>query len=152
MKIYYSYNKKEREGFVTKHPEEILLEEEGSVEEISGEDVLEKIPNLPLFFKECYRLLRPGGTAVFTSAYYNSYQAWADPRNIRGISQCSLNFASKIWREQNKCEDLADCNFDVAINFAVDRRASERSDVAKEFWLSFYSNVVQSVLFTLTKV
>lgn len=153
MKLYFTYDNKEREGFQTKSPEiDFTLLDEGSVEEIAGEEVLEKVPDIIKFINGCYHVLKPGGTAIFAGAYYAAYQAHSDPRNIRGISQASLNFSSKSWREQMKCEGLADCNFEIGINFAADRQATERSDAAKEFWLSRYTNVVQSILFTLTKV
>lgn len=155
MKIYFNYDRKEREGFEYVKPpslkDERLSDSEGSVEEITGELVLEKVHYLVSFIEECYRLLKPGGTATFTAPYYDAWQAWQDPRNIRGISQGSLNFASKTWREQNGCPDLATCDFEVGCNFAVDLSATQRSDAAREFWLARYKNVVQSIMFVLTK-
>lgn len=152
MKLYFSYDGKQREGFETKIPEDILGEEfTATVEEITGEGILEKMRDLPGFLDYCHTLLKPEGIATFTAPYYNSFQAWQDPRNIRGISQGSLNFADKTWREQNGCPNLATCDFSVACNFAIDLVATQRSEVAKEFWINRYNNVIQSVQFILTK-
>lgn len=151
MKIYFSADGKSREGFTTYDPCVANLQESGTVEEITGEGILEKIPDLVSFIQHCYRMLKSEGTCTFTAHYYTSWQAWQDPRNIRGISQASLNFADKNWREQNGCPDLADCDFAVGCNFAIDQVANQRSEAAKEFWLNRYNNIVQSVQFVLTK-
>lgn len=151
VKLYFSDDKKEREGFESKHPTGIGNFKDESIEEVTGENILEKIPDLVGWITELYRILKPGGMGTFTAPYYNSFQAWQDPRNIRGISQASLNFADKNWREQNGCPDLARCDFEVACNFAIDLTATQRSEIAKEFWLNRYNNVVQSVMFTLKK-
>lgn len=151
MKIYFTLDKKEREGFETKDPIYAASFEADSVDEITGEAVLEKVKNLIFFIEACYRILKSGGKATFTAPYYASFQAWADPRNIRGISQASLNFADKKWRDQNNCSELSSADFEVLCNLAVDLQATQRSDMAKEFWLNRYTNVVQSVMFTLTK-
>lgn len=153
MKIYFTYDKKEREGFHVRDLSLIRADEvyNNEVEEIAGEGILEKIPNLIDFIEECHKLLKPEGTATFTAAHADSTQAWSDPRNIRGITQMSLNFADKTWREQNGVLLDLNCNFEVGCNFAIDLQAAQRSEEAKNFWLSRYNNVIQSVMFTLKK-
>lgn len=155
MKIYYSYDAKSREGFETRLPEDIsgLEELRGTIEEIAGEEVLEKVKDLIYFIDLCYALLIPGGKATFTAPYYTSFQAWQDPRNRRGISQASLNFANKAWREQNKFSlgYKGQADFEVQCNFAIDLVATQRSEDAKAFWLNRYNNIVQSTLFVLEK-
>lgn len=150
MKLYFSFDGKEREGFITCNP--TLYEcPSGEAEEIAGEFILEKVPNLTQFIENIHDSLKLEGMATFTAPYYAAFQAWQDPRNIRGISQASLNFADKTWRETNGCPDLAKCDFEVGCNFAVDLLAVQRSEPAKEFWLHRYNNVVQSIMFTLKK-
>lgn len=151
-KIYYSFDKKEREGFRTFDPSHPTVATPiFPVDEIAGEGVLEKVKDLIWFIEMCHKALKPEGIATFTAPYFTSFQAWQDPRNIRGISQASLNFADKTWREQNGCPDLADCDFEVACNFALDLTAVQRSEDAKNFWINRYCNIVQSVMFTLKK-
>ena len=153
MKIYFSYDKKEREGYERKDPAnyDVWAYGHDNVEEFVGENILEKLPNLIVFIECCYSLLKPGATATFTSPYYNSYQAWCDPRNIRGISQGSLNFADKKWREDNGCPDLCTADFEIGVNYSIDVLTNQRAEDAKAFWLSRYSNVIQSIMFTLKK-
>lgn len=154
MKIYFNYDGKEREGFRTFSADPLIsghLPDVGIIDEIAGEGVLEKVPSLISFIEYCYGMLKSEGTCTFTAPYYACYQAWQDPRNIRGICQGSLNFADKKWREQQGCPDLANCDFEVGCNFAIDQVANQRSEAAKEFWLNRYNNVVQSVMFTLKK-
>lgn len=150
-KIYFNYDDKEREGFERFHPAHIVGLDAETFSEITGEGVLEKILDPIAFVENCYRILKPEGIATFTAPYYASWQAWNDPRNIRGICQGSLNFADKTWREQNNCPDLANCDFEVGCNFAIDLVATQRSEVAKEFWINRYTNIIQSIMFTLKK-
>ena len=49
MKIYFSADGKSREGFTTYDPCVANLQESGTVEEITGEGILEKIPDLVSF-------------------------------------------------------------------------------------------------------
>jgi len=153
-KIYYSFDNKQREGYRTLGPfarfEKDLPKAE-EVEEITGEGVLEKVPNLISFIEHCYALLKPGGTATFTAPAFNSFQAWSDPRNIRGISQASLNFADKKWRDENNCPDLCKADFEVGCNYAIDGILNQKSEEAKTFWLARYNNTIQSMMFVLKK-
>lgn len=152
MKIYFNYNlNATREGFETYHPEDSKWYENANVDEIAGENVLEKIKDIIYFIEMCEAVLKPGGVCNFTAPYYDNWQAYEDPRNIRSLSQGSLNFADKKWREQKGCAPLAKCDFEVGCNMAIDLLAVQRSDAAKEFWMNRYKNVIQSLLFTLKK-
>jgi len=152
VKIYFTYGEETKDDFqswIADLTHDITTE---SIEEIYGVGVLEKVKSLPGFIEECYRMLKPGAKAVFSSAYYAHINAWASPLNIRGISEASLNFASKDWREQSKYSELSIlCNFDVAVSFAVEESVSHRAEDVRLFWMQRYLNVVQAVVFTLTK-
>ena len=150
VKLFFNYDNKTREGYVTANPN--LYEcPAGEAEEICGEYILEKVPNIIAFVENIYESLKPGGVATFTAHYFDNWQSFEDPRNIRQLSQGSLNFADKNWREQKGCPDLCKADFAVGCNFAIDGIVNQRSEAAKEFWMNRYKNVVQSVQFTLTK-
>ncbi len=152
MKIYFTYNSDSREGFESKLPMITCHLPAESIEEIQGENILEKIPDLVQFIDECYRLLPKGGKATFSSPYYASSRAWISPITVRGISEHTLAFADKAWRETNKYTErtiLAD--FEVTGSFAIEDECMQRSEDARRFWMSRYLNVAQCVLFTLTK-
>ena len=151
-KIYFTFGNESREGFESRVPSPPSPEANDSVEEIQGEGILERVPNLILFIDDCYRILKPGGVATFSASHYGSAKAWASPLAIRGISEASLNFANKDWREQNKyTEATVLSNFEVGGSFACEESAMQRCEEARQFWMSRYLNVAQAILFTLTK-
>lgn len=155
MKIFISYNDKAiKEGFVTK---DLLcfisdkLPTEG-VEEIYGEGVLEKTSSLTALIQECHRVLKPGAKAVFNSPHFANGLAWAHPGNIRGISEHSLAFASREWRDKNPGIDIAgSVDFEVTANVAIEPAIGTRADDVRLFWMQRYLNTVQAIIFTLTK-
>lgn len=152
MKIYFTYGEGTREGFETCSP--LITENisDESVEEIQGEDVLEKVPDLIAFIDECYRILKPGAKAIFSCPFYASTRAWVSPLTRRCLSESSLGFASKDWREQVKyTEATVKADFQVEGQFAVEQSITQRADDVRAFWAQKYNNVVQAILFTLTK-
>jgi hypothetical protein len=151
-KIYFTYSKKEKEGFKSFVPLSTYMEPAESCDELEAEEVVEKVPSLVNFIVEAYRLLKVGGTLKVSAPHFASALAWQSPLTIRGISETSLYFASKDWRKQNNYteKDLI-CDFDVVGNFAVEQSSMFRSDEARAFWMQRYNNVVQAVIFVLTK-
>jgi len=153
MKIYLSFGREEKEGYEKKNVADLPQLQDESVEEIQALEVIEKVGSLIDFICECYRVLKPEGKAIFTSQYYTSIGAWKHPANRRGISEQSLNFADKNWREANNfyCGSLKDCDFEVIGSFAMEQDLMARADDARAFWMRRYCNVVQAIMFTLTK-
>lgn len=152
VKLAFTYGTQPKEGFELCVPTVTTHLKDESVDEIVGDYVIEKVPNLILFIEECYRILRPGGKAVFTSPNAASSTAWISPLTVRGICESTLNFSSKDWREQYKFTDYTmRADFEVTGQFVVDQEALARSDEAKNFWLKRYMNVAQGIIFTLTK-
>lgn len=151
MKIHFTYSTTPKDDFTLMVPDFTSTVEASSVDEISG-DCLHQVTNLPAFLDECYRLLKPQGKAVFTCPHFTHAKAWHSPLSKRGLSEGSLNFADKLWREQTKFTELTPlCDFSVEGQFAVAEQAQLRSDEAKQFWAFRYNNVVEAILFTLTK-
>jgi SAM-dependent methyltransferase len=151
-KILFTLDTNVKEGFESFIPLTTSQLPADSVETIDGVNILEKIKDLPAFIDECYRLLVPGGIATFSSPHYASNNAWVSPLTVRAISEASLNFASKDWREQNKFTEVPMiANFEVAGNFAVEVEAMNRSEIARGFFMKHYNNVVRAVVLTLTK-
>lgn len=152
MKINFTYNAQVKEGFDSRLPTATQDLASDSVDEIYGENVLEKVPDLVLFIDECYRILKKGAKAVFSSPHAFSSRAWISPLTKRCLSDGSLAFADKPWRELNKFSEanvLAD--FQVDGQYALAEEVLQRADPAKLFWLAKYNNVIQAILFTLTK-
>lgn len=151
-KIYFTYSADTKDGFIPQVPMTTSILTDASVAEIEGKNVLEKVPSLADFIEEVYRLLVPGGKATFTSPYYTTVAAWESPLTKRAISERSLNFASKEWRDTNKFIEVPmTANFEVNGQFAIEESCMQRSDEVRGFWLSRYNNVAQAVLLSLTK-
>lgn len=73
-----------------------------SVEEIYCSHFLEHIgEELIPFMEECWRVLKPGGTAHFVCPYYTSIRAWQDPTHKRPISEFTFHYFSQKWLKTN---------------------------------------------------
>jgi hypothetical protein len=127
-KILFTFGQDKKEGFDSIVPLTTKDFAAESVEAIEGPNVIEKVKDLPAFIDECYRLLKFGGTCTFTAPHYGSSNAWISPLTVRGISEATLNFASKAWREQTKFSDVTMlCDFEVFGNFAIEADYMNRS-------------------------
>lgn len=150
-KIHFSYSTTPKEGFELRVPGMDVGTEYDSVDEVSG-DCLHQVPDLQNFIEYCYRVLKPGAKAIFTAPHFSHAKAWTSPLTKRAMCEHSLNFASKDWREQNKYTEITViADFLVEGQFAIADQAQVRSDEAKNFWAFRYNNVVEAILFTLTK-
>lgn len=154
MKVFITYNAEaKKEGFETRPLEFIGDAKVSSIDELAVEGVAERLPGIIGFVSDCYRILKPGGVMVITAPYYASSLAWAHPENVRGVSEATFNFANRDWREKNGCRGLLrdEVDFEVVGAFSLSTEVLQRSNEAKNFWLQKYNNVVQAVIFTLTK-
>lgn len=152
-RLLFTYENKTKEGYTSIVPLQTSHLTADTILEIEGYDVLEKVENFIAFLDDCYRLLLPGSKASFTSPHYASSQAWQSPLNKRAISEKSLNFASKAWREANKyTEASVICDFTVTGSFAMEEAVLQRSDEARAFWMTRYTNVAQAIMFELVKL
>lgn len=151
-KIYLSFNSSEREGLEKFNPIELPSILDSSIDEIQGEDILEKFPNLILFIDECHRILKPGCKAMLTCPHFLSDGAWRSPLTVRALTPQSLNFADKNWREQTKyTEAEVKANFEVQGSFAMEQDVMNRAEEVRNFWMRRYANVAQALMFTLIK-
>ena len=152
MKIYFTTGLETREGFEAKVPSAVSSLEADSVDEIQMENVIECLDDLVSFMEDCYRVLRVGAKMTISAPHYAHARAWGSPFTKRGISEMTLNFCSKDWREQNKNANYTvTCDFEVQAHFAVEESCSQRADEVKSFWMQRYLNVAQAVIFILTK-
>ena len=149
--LLFTYSNEEKEGFTVCVPGASLPYDAETFDEIES-SCIHTVPNLVAFVEECYRLLKPGGIAKLSAPHYRHDLAWQSPLTKRAVSELSLNFASKQWRELNKYSEVdLVCDFEVAGNFAIEQSYMQRSDDARGFMMKSYSNVIQAVIFTLTK-
>lgn len=151
VKIYLTFGKEEPpEGFERK----LNLEgvDPDSVDELRGNCYLEKVPSLVILMAEVWRALKVGGTAEFFSQYYTHAAAYLSPLVVRSISELSLNFVSKDWRESAKYDEVPiDYDFDLMSGLSLDPVFENRSDETRTFAQRHYLNSVPSIQFKCTK-
>lgn len=63
--------------------------EPGSVSRIIAHDLLEHLPQLPVFYASCLHLLQEGGTLDIVTPYDLSLGAWQDPTHVRAFNENS---------------------------------------------------------------
>jgi hypothetical protein len=152
MKLHLTYGTDKKEGFEERLPDALAAIADESVDEINGHDVLEKVPNLHQFLEHCFRVLRWDSVCNFSSTYFASSEAFSSPLAKRGISELSLNFANKAWREANNYSELdVIANFEILGNFAIEDKVMCRAVEVRTHWTTHYQNVVKRIIFTLTK-
>lgn len=76
---------------------EVCLDE-GVLDEIIANDVLEHVPDLVTLMGNCIKLLKVGGVFRISVPYDLSLGAWQDPTHVRGFNQNSwLYFCDWSW-------------------------------------------------------
>lgn len=150
-RVYFSFGPEEKEGFEKYSCLDTSRFNDNSIDEIAGSFVLERVFDLVAFIKEMHRILKPGAKAIFCSTYFAASEAYTDPRNLRKLSEFSLNFASKKWREANKFDLEIDFDFEVLTGLAVDPFFQLRSTEVQQWAMFRHLNGAKTVHFTLTK-
>lgn len=75
-----------------------LLLEEGSVELIYANNVLEHVPDLPELMGNCLKLLKTGGKFLVEVPYEHAATAWQDPTHLRALNEKSwLYYTDWFW-------------------------------------------------------
>ena len=152
VKIYCSYGDDPApEGFEKRKPHEWDGIPSGEVDEITLMGVYEKEENPKLLMSAVHGLLRPGGKCTVISPYYASSDAWLHPDNIRGVSELSLNWTNRAFRENAKWSNFPDINFEVSIGFGFDPAWNLKSDDARNLALTRNINVAKTIHIILVK-
>jgi len=60
--------------------------EDNSFSSIIAFDVIEHIPNVISFFKECYRIAKPDAILTIKTPHFSSRNSWGDPTHIHHFS------------------------------------------------------------------
>jgi ubiquinone/menaquinone biosynthesis C-methylase UbiE len=133
---------------------------DNSVDEAHSSHNLEHIDGvdrLP-FFQELYRVLKPGGTALFITPSADSDRAYQDPTHkfppvVPGFYQCYLN---KEWRVANKLNhgayDEKPLNFLVqSINVGLVPELASRNDAYRDSAMKHWRNVTVDLYVTVVK-
>lgn len=77
---------------------DVVRLEEGSVECIHANNVLEHVPDLPQLMSNCLALLATGGTLEIEVPYEKSPTAWQDPTHLRALNENSwIYYTDWFW-------------------------------------------------------
>lgn len=75
-----------------------LLLEEGSIQFINANNVLEHVPDLPALMGSCLRLLAEGGELCIEVPYEHAPTAWQDPTHVRAMNENSwIYYTEWFW-------------------------------------------------------
>ena len=152
-KIYCTCGSDSREGWNKIRPDDLDKLESESIDEFHGQGVLEKVDFLSYFMEQLYGKTKPDSKIILVSAYFSSSLAYESPLTKRAISEMSINFASKSWREKVAWDEgiPVHCDFDIAVGFSISEADTLRAEEVKAFGMRSYTNYVQAVQFNLTK-
>lgn len=154
MKLYLTYgNEDVPEGFeVETNPDRFDALNYENVEEVLAHHILDKHDDLQIFFAKLHKILPINGKATFQQFYFRNPMAWISPLTIRGISEFSLSWLSKDWREANKwASPNVDYDFNVEWGLSVNPDLETRSSDAKNFAMANYAGSVAAIQFIVTK-
>lgn len=127
------------------------LPDDGTVEEITSIGLYEVISNPVAMIEKFHRALVFGGKATITCPYYSAAVAHTNPNAKRYLSEVSLNWANKAWRDANKISFSAVCDFDISIAVSHDPGLNLRAQDVQNHWRTHFTNVIQGIIFTLVK-
>ena len=123
-----------------------------SVEEAYCSHYVEHVQNLPAFFDELYRVLKPGGKCLVICPYYTSIASMQDPFHVRPISELTFLYYNKTWRQGSKIEHYPiKADFDLTYGFVYYQEWESANEKDKAFAVKHYNNVVSEVQVVMTK-
>lgn len=126
-----------------------------SAEEVYASHFVEHLdgPERIKFMEEIYRILKPGGRAMFITPYYNSIRASQDPTHKwPPVSEASYYYFNKQWRDSNNLSHYGiKCDFDFSYGYIQDNVWGSKSQEAKDFANKHYTNVILDLQVVLTK-
>jgi hypothetical protein len=128
-----------------------------SVSEISCISIFEFVPgkNRGAFADEIYRVLIPGGKAVFKVPYWNTYAAIQDYAvEWPPLCEASFCYFDKSQRESigltQEIRPLL-CDFEVGFGYDVPPEIAGKNDETRSFSIKHYANVINCLNVVLTK-
>ena len=143
------------------HPWDFIPD--NSVDELTCSHFVEHVRDLPSFMDEIYRVMKSpyvnkDGEKVTSKVtiicpYYSSMRAMQDPFHIRPISEASMLYYNKEWRDTNKLSHYGiQANFNFSYGYQIVPEWANRSQEARDFAIKYYINVITDIYFTLVKI
>ena len=104
------------------------------------------------FMDELWRVLIPGGKALFITQYWSSFRAFMDYRSEwPPICEQSYLYYNKAWRESQKV-NWCSCNFDIVGQGHIpDADAASKAQEVRDHWIKHYVNSALDLHMVLAK-
>lgn len=128
--------------------------EDNSVEEVFSSHFIEHHPDLCLFWRELYRILKPGGKATIIAPYAKNNRAFQDPTHVRYMVEEAFWYTQKPFREGNKLDHYLpkEVDFDCVVSYnGIDPHWANRSQESLMFAIKHYWNVAADIMCVMTK-
>lgn len=143
------------EGFKdTPSPIDWKLFKKESVEEFRCTYLFGQIPGKErgAFMDELWRVLIPGGKAMFITQYWTSFRAFMDYRSEwPPVVEQSYLYYNKAWRESQNVK-WCTCDFDIVGQGHVpDPEAGAKAQEVKDHWIKHYANAALDLHMVLQK-
>lgn len=131
--------------------------EDDSVSEVTCIGVFEFIPGSQRgeFMDEVYRVLKPGGKAIFRVPYWNTFNAVQDYATAwPPLCEASFCYFDKKQRESigitGETRQIK-CDFEVGFGYDVPADIAGKNEETRSFQIKHYANVITSLNVVLTK-
>lgn len=133
---------------------------DNSIEEIYCAHFLEHIDTcgfegdaLIRFLNEIYRILTPGGKAVFVCPYYTSIVAWQDPTHRRAISEVTFQYFNQQYlRENNISHYPITADFSIEVEYEYLPHLASLDEPSLNHARKHFFNSVNVITATLRKL
>lgn len=134
---------------------------DNSVEDVHCSHFLEHLTQdeRAYFMNELFRVLTPGGKALFITPHWCSNRAYGDiTHKWPAISEMFFFYLNAAWRQGNAPHtDLQwnplgfNCDFDFGANYNTDPELIGKSDETQRFMMKYYKEAAQDIVCTITK-
>lgn len=156
MKIYISCGKEPTpEGWERRDLENLngfIQDAADSIDEYMLVGVYDKVTDPVFLIMSIHTRLKVGGKCTVVCPYWACSEAWLSPLTRRAVSELSLNWTNKGWREQSQwSEQDANLDFEVQTGLTYAPEWNLRSDDAKSQAIGRNVNVAKIIHIVLTK-
>ena len=127
---------------------------EGSVDEARSSHFVEHLTGAERveFFNKLFRVLKPGGKFQLIVPHWSNDCAYGDPTHQwPPMTEWSLYYLNKAWRDQNAPHVGYTCDFDWTYGYSLVEDATMRNAEWQQFAVGRYRNVCRDLIATLTK-
>lgn len=124
-----------------------------AVDLLASSHFLEHVPDWDAFWREAYRVVKPGGYVAMVTPYYSSVRATQDPDHKQMISAERYEYLNAAWRKQFQLDHYgAKVDFRrLALLFGIHEDFRQRDMSVVSYAMKHYINVIEDLAVILQK-